>query len=260
MKKSLKIWWFYTSNSFQQMAANRLAMGIFLFGKIFRIGMFFLFLNLVFFSAKSLGGYSPAQAILFYLIFNIIDTAGQLLFREVYRFRTLLVTGDLDLVLVKPINPLIRVLLGGADLFDVIILLVLLVIFGIFVPANFTITWITGLGFLIMFASSILLSAGFHITILALGILFINIDHLVMIYRDLTVLMRIPVDVYSLPLQFFLTFILPLAVMFTFPAKALMGLFSWQSVFLCFLISVFCFLISYRFWLWSLKFYASASS
>jgi len=40
---------------------------------------------------------------------------AQLLFRDVYRFRPKVVSGDFDLILVKPINPLFRVLLGGAD-------------------------------------------------------------------------------------------------------------------------------------------------
>ena len=54
---------------------------------------------------KSLGGYNPLQMLVFYLCFNIVDTIGQLLFREVYRFRSLIVTGGLDMVLVKPLNP-----------------------------------------------------------------------------------------------------------------------------------------------------------
>jgi len=260
MKKSLKIWWFYTANSFQQMAANRVAMVIFLFGKIFRIAMFFVFLNLVFFSAKSLGGYTPSQAILFYLIFNLIDTTGQLLFREVYRFRPLLVSGDLDLILVKPINPLVRVLLGGADLFDLVVFAALLVILLIYIPSNFIVTWPFFFGFLILFVGSLLISAALHIAILSFGILFISIDHLVMIYRDLTALMRIPADVYSAPLRFLLTFIIPLAVMFTLPAKALMGLITWPNIMLSLIISYFIFHISLIFWRWSLRFYGSASS
>ena len=47
----------------------------------------------------------PLQMLVFYLCFNIVDTIGQLLFREVYRFRSLIVTGGLDMVLVKPLNP-----------------------------------------------------------------------------------------------------------------------------------------------------------
>ncbi len=260
MKKSLKIWFIYTLNSFQQMAQNRLAMGIFLFGKIFRILLFFLFLNLIFFSAKSLGDYSRAQAILFYLVFNLIDTIGQLLFREVYRFRSLLISGDLDLVLVKPINPLVRVLLGGADLFDLVILTGLVVVLAFYIPANFQISGIWYLSSAIMTINAIILSAAFHICVLALGVLFTNIDHLIMIYRDLTNLMRIPVDLYAAPLKFFLTFIMPLAVMYTFPAKTLMGLLSWQNIIICLLYSVICFLLSYRLWLHSLRSYSSASS
>lgn len=242
------------------MAQNRLAMGIFMFGKIFRILLFFVFLNLIFGSAVSVGQFSRPQIISFYLAFNLIDTTGQLLFREVYRFRPLLISGDFDLVLVKPVNPLVRVLLGGADLFDLIILVGLVVVLAFYVPAHFSVSWILYLGFFVMFINSLLISAAFHIVILALGVLFTNIDHLVMIYRDLTALMRIPVDLYTAPLRFFLTFILPLAVMYTFPAQTLMGMLSWQNISIISISAIGYLLSALCFWHWSLRFYTSASS
>jgi len=260
MKKTFKIWWFYTVNSFQQMSANRAAMTIFLFGKIFRILLFFVFLNLIFFSTKSMGGYTQSEAILFYLTFNLIDTAGQLLFREVYRFRSLLVSGDLDLILIKPINPLVRVLLGGADLFDLIILAGLVITLSIYIPNHFILSGILFLGFVIMLINSLLLSAALHICILALGILFISIDHLVMIYRDMTALMRIPADLYAIPLRFFLTFVIPLGIMFSYPPKALLGLLTWQNIIFVSLVSLCLLYLANCFWRWSIRYYSSASS
>ena len=41
----------------------------------------------------------------FYLCFNVVDTIGQMLFREVYRFRPLIISGGFDMVLVKPLSP-----------------------------------------------------------------------------------------------------------------------------------------------------------
>ena len=50
----------------------------------------------------------------------LIDVISQFLFREVYRFRPLVVSGEFDLVLVKPVSSLFRSLAGGADVIDLI--------------------------------------------------------------------------------------------------------------------------------------------
>jgi ABC-2 type transport system permease protein len=116
------------------------------------------------------------------------------------------------------------------------------------------------LGFVIFILNSLVISAALHIFVLGLGIITVSIDHLIMIYRDLTALMRIPVDVYIEPLRSLFTFVLPLGIMFTFPPKFLMGLLSWQTIVLSFAISPLSLLLSLFFWRYSLRHYQSASS
>ena len=54
-------------------------------------------------SLNTLAGYTGTQVIFFFLTFNIIDVTSQFLFREVYRFRPMIVSGDFDFVLVNTI-------------------------------------------------------------------------------------------------------------------------------------------------------------
>jgi len=258
--KSLKVWLLYTNYSFQQVLTNRALMVIFMTGKAIRILMFLLFLSFIFRGAADIAGFDRRQIIFFYLVFNFVDTSAQLFFREVYRFRPLVVSGNLDFVLLKPINPLVRVLLGGADVMD----LIMLGLIGI-ATVWFGISFISGslshwLLFALLVLNGIILSAAFHITILGIGIITISIDHLIMIYRDLTALMRIPVDLYIEPLRSLLTFIIPLGIMFTFPAKALMNFLSWQMILISFVMSASALSASLIFWRYSLRHYQSASS
>ena len=211
-----------------------------------------MFLYFLMSGIKNIGGYSREQILIFYLVFNIIDTLSQLLFREVYYFRPLIVSGSFDMVLVKPFNPLIRVLLGGPDLIDMGMLLILI---GILMSIHSL-----NLYFIFMIINSILISAAFHICVLSIGVLTTSVDHLVMIYRDLTALVRIPVDLFTDPLRFLLTFVIPVGIMFTFPAKALFGILDWKLVVISFLIGVISMYLSLKFWQWSLKYYQSASS
>jgi len=258
--KSLTIWFHYTTNAFQTTLSNRLLAGVFLLGKLLRIGLFVGFLIYLFEGADSLAGYSRNQVIFFYLSFNLIDTLAQFLFREVYRFRPLIVSGDFDLILVKPLSPLVRVLLGGADVMDLMMLILLLSAvawFGINFISGELFNW---LKYGILVLDGLLMAAAFHILVLALGVRTTTVDHLIMVYRDLTSLLRIPVDVYIEPLRSLLTFGLLLGMIFTFPPRALMGLLSPGMMAMATLVAVSAVWLAYQVWRWSLRSYTSASS
>jgi ABC-2 type transport system permease protein len=232
---------------------------LFLFGKSARIILFLGFLYFLVNSTQGLGGYSKDQIIFFYLSFNLIDASAQFLFREVYRFREYVISGDLDLILVKPINPLLRVLLGGTDLLD---LLMLIFITGAVIYTGLGISlsptnWIV---YIALMFNSLLLAAAFHLLILTLCVLTTSIDHLTMVFRDTMAMLRIPVDVYSEPLRGILTFVIPLGVMMTFPPQALMGLLSGPLILVSFLIAIVSLALSLFVWKKSLKEYQSASS
>lgn len=256
----MRIWLLYTKNSFLQVMSNRIFFLLFLFGKAVRIILFLAFLNFLLEGTNGLGGFTKEQVIFFYLSFNLVDAMAQFFFREVYRFRDMVITGDLDLVLVKPINPLLRVLLGGTDILD---LLMLIFITGAVIyigmidislnPAN----WFV---YTILIFNSVIVAAAFHILILAIGILTTSIDHLTMVFRDTMSMLRIPVDLYSEPLRGIITFVIPLGIMMTFPPKALMGLLSWQLVVVSIIVAFAALSLSLWFWKKSLREYQSASS
>jgi len=116
----LKIWFYMSKNSFQIMMTQRLLFFIFFLGKILRFLLFIAFIYFLVLNTGSLAGYSAKQVVFFFLTFNLVDILGQFLYREVYRFRPLLVSGDFDLILVKPFRPLFRVLMGGSDPIDLL--------------------------------------------------------------------------------------------------------------------------------------------
>lgn len=258
--KEFKIWLKYTSNSFQQTLANWPTASILLVGKAIRVVLFLIFLGFLFRGTNGIAGYSRTQIIFFYLSFNLTDTLAQLFYREVYRFRQLVVSGTLDYVLVKPLNPLIRVLMGGGDILDLIMLCLLVAITTIFTINNFTINIANLLLYLSLIINGFVIATAFHILVLGIGVMTTSVDHMVMIYRDMTSMMRIPVDLYIEPIRFLLTFVLPLGIMITFPAKAFLGLLSWQLILLSLGFGITSFFLSLKFWNFAIKKYSSASS
>lgn len=71
---------------------------------------------------------------------------------------------------------------------------------------------------------------------------------------------RIPVDLYIEPLRTVLTFVIPVGIMMTLPAKAFMGLLSFDLLVVSLLIGGIFLFLSLRFWDFSLKRYTSAGS
>lgn len=258
--KTLRIIFRFSSNSFQQMLSNIPVFLLFFISKLIRYGLFFFFLILLFNGVTSAMGYSREQMLMFYLIFSVIDTTAQMMFREVYRFRSLIVTGGFDAVLTKPFSPIIRSLFGGPDFID-FGLLIIVVAVAIYVSYTYIHpTFPQIMLMLAMIINSLIIAAAFHITVLGIGVITFSVDHLVMIYRDLTALMRIPVDMFTNPIRSILTFVVPVGIMFTFPAKVLFGILNWQLVLISFVFGSLSLYLSLKFWHYSLRQYQSASS
>jgi ABC-2 type transport system permease protein len=259
LKKYFKIWWMMSRNSFTAVVGQRLALSVFLIGKILRFIFFFGFLYFLLLGNNTLAGYTSNQIIFFFLTFNLIDVITQFLFREVYSFRPMIINGDFDLVLVKPISALFRVLMGGADVIDLITippLIILTIYFGILLHPSVLST----LYYVLLLFNGFLIATAFHIIILSFAIVTLEIDHMVMIYRDLTSLGRLPIEIYGQPLQAFLTYLIPVGIMISLPAKAMMGLVGPGGILIALLIGAVALFIAFRFWNYALTKYSSASS
>lgn len=241
------------------MLVNRLGASVFMVGKLLRFGFFVLFIVFLLKGTNTLAGYSLNQTLFFFLTFNLIDIGAQFLYREVYRFRPLIVSGGFDLVLAKPISPLFRSLMGGADILDLMTIPPL--ILAIYVAGK-ALGPTTSQIFLYLFLifNGFLVATAFHIAVLSLGIVTLEIDHTIMIYRDVTNLGRFPIDIYKQPLKGILTYLIPVGLMVTLPAKALMGLVTPGVVLFSFVLGVVTIFISLRFWNFALTKYSSASS
>lgn len=114
--------------------------------------------------------------------------------------------------------------------------------------------------FIFFFLNSMILAFSFHLAVCALCILTTEIDHLIQIYRDLTNMARFPTDIYQKGIQAVLTYVIPIVILITIPAKILMGFLSWGGAILSLVISGLFFLFAINFWKFAIKRYSSASS
>lgn len=261
MKRYLKAFWLMSKMVILPDLMQPSAAILFIIGKVVRFAFYFLFLFSVISGIDNFVGYSKVEVIWFFLVFNLIDVTIQFLFRGVYHFRYLVVSGNFDLELLKPLPSFFRPLFGHIDIIDFITLVPLTgfsiwyVIHHKLVSGPMSIIY-----FLLLFIASLLIGFAFHLFVSSICVLTTEIDHLIWIYRDVTAMARFPTDIYQGAIRFLITVVIPVVLLITFPAKALLGLISPFQVGLSLTISLILAGLSLKFWYWSLKHYSSASS
>jgi len=261
VKKFIKVWLLVTKMAAQTQLTTNLGGYIFIIGKIVRFLLYFLFLYSVVTASETLLIFTQEQVIVFFLVFNFVDIVTQFLFRGVYVFRWRVVSGDFDLDLVKPLPSFFRPLFAWTDILD-FITLIPLTSYGIYYLLTSSLVvawWEVGLFFL-LFINALLIAFAIHLFISAIGVMTTEIDHLVWIWRDFFSLARFPTDIYSSGIRALLTFVIPIVIAVTVPAKILMGLTTWPWLVFSFIMGISFTWSALKFWRFALTRYSSASS
>lgn len=257
-----RVWLRLLSLQFEtQIANSRGAAVLFILSKLFRLATAFLFVYVIVGQAKMLAGYTLSQAIFILALFNWISTSTQLFFRGVYMFRDRVSNGTFDFYLLNPLNELFYSLFSYTDPLDLILMFPYtgIVIWAwVATDAPFTILSILLLIFCIFLISVIVFSL--HVCIIAIGVMYLEVDNTIMLYRDLEKMAAFPVDIYGKYLGSALTYVLPFALLATVPAKLIFGMLNPAILTIFTVIAILYLYLSLKFWNHALKSYSSASS
>lgn len=247
--------------SFAVQASTPLSSTGYLLGKLARLGFFLVFLSAIFRHTQALAGYSLEEAALFFLTFNIVDILAQLFFRGIYGIRGLIRDGDFDYFLIQPLNVLFRVAFNNVDFLDAITILpVFAVTFYALKRIPGALSWLHGTAYIALVLNGLLIALAIHVAVAALAVLTQELENTIWIYRDLMTLGRFPSDIYDGPMRAVLTYLVPIAVMTSFPAKAFMGRLSWAWAGYALMVASASLALSLAFWRHATRRYTSVSS
>lgn len=260
IKRYTRIWWILNTQTLQIALHSRLGAIIFIVAKMLRFSFFLLFVLVLVGKTKTIAGYSLWEMVFFFATFTLIDSVTQLFFREVYRFRSYVIKGFFDYTLTKPFSPLFRSLFGGADVLDIPLLFITIILIILAMGYIGGVTFASIMLYILLLINAFAIAFSFHVFVLAMGVLTTEVDNTIMLYRDVTQMGRVPIDIYREPVRGFLTFVIPVGIMMTFPAKGLMGFLSIQNIVFAFTLSILFLILSTWFWRFALKGYTSASS
>ncbi len=260
IKKYFHMWWFFSHASVQMIATSRFGVLFFVFAKLFRFLSFLLFLLILNTHTTALATYTPWQIVLFLSTYTFIDTASQLFLRDVYRFRSRVQSGEFDFYLLRPFSPLFRVLFGGTDILDLPLLVLSGILIVIAISLQSPLFLINIMLYVLLLCNGLLIALAIHILILCIGLVSSSVDQVLWLYRDTTLLGRLPIDVYKQPLQGIITFIIPIGIMISFPSQVLLGLLQPFFLVIALFLGSILFMASLLLWRYMLRFYVSASS
>lgn len=202
-------------------------------------------------------GYSGRQLFIFYIVFNFFESIGQVFFRGIYWFRQQVVSGEFDFRLTKPVSPLFQVLTRDTDILDIPMIIIT---FLAVIPE------ITNGGteklfpLIITTIASLILTVAVYTAVAAFGIITTEVDHLIWVFRDVAQLARFPIDLYGSTAKIILTYFLPIGIIYTLPAEALMGLGTLKSALLGLLVAFLFLIASMWYWRYALTKYSSTGS
>jgi ABC-2 type transport system permease protein len=226
-------------------------------------GLGLIFISLIFDQVRLLQGWSFYEVLLMYGLIRASTAISVLLFNAPWLLPGYIRSGMLDTVLVRPVSPLFQ-LIGNECLEPTTISSVLTAAIVIWVALAQS-----GLSFQLWWVGYILLVIGtgailqFSLLLMAacLGFRFINVQSAMYPVGWLTEFARFPTTIYSFPLQFLLTWILPYATTSFYPAAFMLrGDSYWLQGALAPLAGPLFFGLALIVWRFSLRYYQGTGS
>jgi ABC-type uncharacterized transport system permease subunit len=192
-----RIWLRTASMAMQAQLTYRLGSFGFLLGKMMRLLFFFAFVVAVFSHVESVAGYSLVETALFFLTFNLVDMAAQILFRGVYGARRTVAEGDFDFYLIQPCSPLFRMVCSTVDFLDLLTIVPVLVMTGMVFARLPPLPWTSYALYGLLLVNAVVLIFAVHVGVAALAVRTQELESAIWIYRDVMFMGKFPVDVYA---------------------------------------------------------------
>ncbi len=263
LKIYFRVWWRLAKLRFiDQIINSRLGGLLFLFGKLIRLVFQTIFLFLLLRQLHSFAGYNFYESLLILFFLNLTSTLTQMFLRGVYLFRNRVLDGSFDFFLLNPLNELFYSLFSYFDFLDAFMLIPsLFFLFWAWSQAHIPFSFLNLCLFVLFLSLAFIFTFSWHLIAISFGILFLEVDNLIMLYRDLEKMGRFPIDIYGQSIRFLLTYFLPIAIMATIPAKALLGRVNLLTTLTLFsLLAALHLFLALKFWRFALRHYSSASS
>lgn len=206
-------------------------------------------------------GWTKNELILLTVITNVIYGTYRLLFDiNFWRFSQVIHHGELDAILLRPVDSQFQMSLWYIDFSAVLRILISIgLTIYLILLFHFEVSLLSVIFFVFLAAASLIIIYSLAFTIMTLTIWFTKLSNLFELINTSFTASRYPKEMYQSLNGFAFLFLLPLVIVISTPTKALIKQGNLFDSFLLILFSVVFFIISRVFWKFALRFYTSAS-
>ena len=168
--------------------------------------------------------------------------------------------GTLDHVLTMPVDAQVLVTLRHVGMHNLVDPVLGLVLVGIGLGVEGRVPSVLDvLAFVVLLAAAVALLYALVVALMALAVLLVGADELDTVSFSVVELSRFPVQAYRQPLQTLLV-VLPVALLTTVPAEALLGRLSWWWLLASPAVALLALVLARLAWRWALTRYTGASA
>jgi len=229
---------------------------------IFWIALTFLFIWLIFGQVQSVAGWTESQVVVLTITFGLFESfLWFFVYPSVLNFSKMIRRGDLDTLLVKPVNTRFAVSFSIFE-FDNYgrFLVMMALLFLSFSRLEATLTLANMISFVLLFFIGVFIFYCLFFIMATMSFWFTDLWNLEDFLESIVDVGRFPTYIFEQGFRLIFFYVLPVAYVATFPTEALMGRPSDLRIIAGLMLGIILFIISQLFWKFSLKNYTSASS
>lgn len=212
-------------------------------------------------NTDSVAGWTSTDAFALIATHYLIGACSYLIFPSLSEIPQHVRMGTLDFIITRPIDSQFWVSLRRINFAEIGAvgagIAMFIYAFSIIDPKPLPMD-LVAYGLLVIAATVIFYSV--QLMMMTTAIWFVRVDNLFVFYEAARDVARYPVDIYNPRVKFTLTYMIPVALLGSVPARALVGEPNWNMVWLGLLYAGIAFFLARKFWFFALRSYSSASS
>lgn len=262
MKEKFKLFLALFKFAIKRNLENRWTVIFKVFQSSLSLFMALFFINIIYSQTQTIQSWTKYEVFLLTGIYQLMVAMYQGLFRlGIYQLPYLVQSGELDLLLSKPINSQFYISIRHMrpyKIFDFLPALIL-IIYSLN-QLNITFNIISWILLITTLSCGTLIFYSIYYMLATLSIWLVQMTALSNIYHILIEPLAIPLDIIGPKMTYILTFIIPMALVITIPIKIFLNKTPIYYAGIGFIIGLLLLTLSILFWNFALRHYTSASS
>lgn len=231
--------------------------------KVLRISIIVIFLKAIYLKVNNISGWDYGGSLIIFATFSMVDFLANVTFARNFSawLSQRLRGGVFDYHIIKPVNLQFLTAFSVIDFMDITSILPILFLYYYGLSQlNIELTAVNFALYLVMIANALFFLYSFTLVLATINFWTIQSNGLWKFTQGLVWMAKYPTDIYFGIWKIFFNFIIPIAFIATWPAKAFLGILSWQNMAYSLAFTAIFFWTANKFWNYGLKHYSSASS